>query len=132
MTTASLLSGKRMGYYYDRRYLPGNNQSYRVDPPMHTIELVVDEAVSIQYTHSLNERIKWIIFSASRGVDSYGTFQLNGTVSETGNVTIIKTYVTQGWSWMWHGTVMPFGIVGVLGDIRGVELGGYFWIWKQD
>lgn len=69
------------------------------------------------------------VTTRDRGVDSYGSFIIFGTVlKSTGLVHMTKQY-DNGTVWAWHGIMTSYGIVGSWGDER---FGGWFWLWKKE
>ncbi|KAF2256156.1 hypothetical protein BU26DRAFT_557631 [Trematosphaeria pertusa] len=127
MTAPEFLSGRWMGYYTDQRNLIHSRYAI-VDPPMRNINLI---ARPRDRTDRPDPHIRAMVDRETRGVDSHGAFLLYGEIHENGKVDVIKSYPAQGWDWMWHGEVTPFGIIGHWGDLSG-NFGGYFWIWKEE
>ncbi|KAF2463052.1 uncharacterized protein BDR25DRAFT_246547 [Lindgomyces ingoldianus] len=128
MTSANFLTGDWIGYYNDLRGW-GRRERFYLDPPMRRIRLIA-RPVSLSEKSSPND--KTIIDGVSGGVDGFHTFSLSGMVSANGDVKLRKTYIHQGWSWMWWGVVTPFGIVGAWGREHEGRFGGHFWIWKNE
>ena len=113
MTSVPFLeSGEWVGYYsYSMNLHPA-----RFDPPMERIQFAADPELG---SYGLQ----------ASGVDSVGSFTLNGSVSENGVVEMTKTYA-QGFSWKWNASMTPFGIVGAWG--RGNTSHGHLWLWKRE
>ncbi|KAJ3300345.1 hypothetical protein HK104_001763 [Borealophlyctis nickersoniae] len=62
------------------------------------------------------------------GKDALDDFLVDGRiVRSTGKVFFQKWYVNKPDSWVYQGTVLPYGIAGMYGD---AQFGGPFWIWK--
>ncbi|KAH7389717.1 hypothetical protein DE146DRAFT_620126, partial [Phaeosphaeria sp. MPI-PUGE-AT-0046c] len=71
-----------------------------------------------------------VIDRSSRGFDAHREFIIEGRILESGVVHMVKRYIVHGWNWTWTGHVTPFGLVGILGSAP--NMGGYFWIWKEE
>jgi hypothetical protein len=113
MTSVPFLeSGEWVGHYsYSMNLHPA-----RFDPPMERIQFAADPELG---SYGLQ----------ASGMDSIGSFTLNGSVSEKGVVEMTKTYA-QGFSWNWNASMTPFGIVGAWG--RGNTSHGHLWLWKRE
>lgn len=64
------------------------------------------------------------------GVDSIGSFRLDGEVERTGHVCLNKVY-EDGTRWEWNCQMTPFGIGGVWGPPNSDVVNGSVWLWKK-
>lgn len=115
MTSQRFLEdGEWIGLY---SYSHDTRRPRSLDPPMHRI----------RFTTCINHTVIGYLFFEGLGVDSIGSFDLNGCLfTETGHVKLSKTYWL-GHRWYWDAFMTPFGIVGTWGHS---ELGGWVWLWK--
>jgi hypothetical protein len=131
MTSPQFLEGNWMGCHIDERGERGDRLSSRAHymALMYGIR-VVTRAPSEQ--DRIPEEISTIVDRQSGGVDRHGQFSLSGTISTTGLVNMIKFDILRALPWTWTGHVTPFGIVGYWQGLRYANLGGLFWIWKEE
>jgi hypothetical protein len=115
MTSQRFLEdGEWIGLY---SYSDDAHRPRSLDPPMR----------GISFTTSIDHTVPGCLFFEGVGVDSIGSFDLNGyLITETGDIKLSKTY-RLGHCWYWGAFMTPFGIVGTWGY---TELGGWVWLWK--
>jgi hypothetical protein len=117
MTSPEFLEDGEWAGYYCFSIPRADNVHF--DPPMSRIRFVTSR-------HSADSRTLGL---SADGIDSVGSFHLQGEInSETGRVIIRKEY-NHGvpWAWDWFSIMTPFGIVGSWGR---QDWGGWFWLWK--
>lgn len=124
MTSPEFLCGRWRGYYTDQRaFLRRRGRQGTFDPAMCNVRIVAKAPQQLLGVSACIDR-------SSRGTDAHGEFALNGQVLGDGSISLVKSYIVMGWSWIWTGRVTPFGWVGTWGS--PLTTGGYFWLWKED